>query len=116
MTGLFLACYNVGSALGDAIAGAIWSQVLPGELSTRIGNAAIAGNAYGDPYTFAASYAMNTSERQGAVEAYKYVQRLLCIAGICLTVPLIAFALCMRNPKLNEEQSFADAEERKESS
>lgn len=116
VTGLFLACYNVGSALGDAIAGAIWSQVLPGELNTRIGDATIAGKAYGDPYTFATAYTMDTPERQGAVEAYKYVQRLLCIAGICLTVPLIAFAICMRNPKLNKEQSFADAEEKKESS
>ncbi|OJJ80802.1 putative siderochrome-iron transporter Sit1 [Aspergillus glaucus CBS 516.65] len=103
VTGLFLACYNVGSALGDTIAGAIWTQVLPGELSNKLDDPALVQQAYGDPFTFASSHAMGTP-------------RLLCITGICLTVPLIAFAFCMKNPKLTNEQSFANAEESEESS
>ena len=38
-------------------------------------------------------------------------QRLLCITGICLSVPLIAFGLCTRNPKLGKEQSLETAEQ-----
>jgi SIT family siderophore-iron:H+ symporter-like MFS transporter len=45
------------------------------------------------------------------VLAYKHAQRLLCITGICLTVPLIAFALCIRNPRLSKEQTLKEAEE-----
>ena len=116
VTGLFLACYNVGSALGDTIAGAIWSQVLPGALGSRIDDPALAAQAYGDPFTFATTHAMGTPARQAVVESYRYVQRLLCITGICLTVPLIVFAVCMRNPKLTKEQSFANAEDSEESS
>lgn len=116
VTGLFLACYNVGSALGDTIAGAIWTQVLPGELSNKLDDPALVQQAYGDPFTFASSHAMGTPVRQAVVDSYKYVQRLLCITGICLTVPLIAFAFCMKNPKLTNEQSFANAEESEESS
>jgi SIT family siderophore-iron:H+ symporter-like MFS transporter len=39
------------------------------------------------------------------------VQRLLCIAGICLAVLLVAFSLVIRDPKLGKEQSLEDAEE-----
>lgn len=116
VTGVFLACYNIGSAVGDAIAGAIWTQVLPGELSKRLSDPALVQSAYGDPFTFVASHPMGTPIRQGVVQAYKHVQQLLCITGICLTVPLIIFALCMRNPKLTKEQSFSDAEESNDSS
>lgn len=110
VTGVFLACYNIGSAVGDAIAGAIWTQVLPGQLSKHLGDDALVQSAYGDPITFAGSYSIGTPEREGVVEAYKHVQRLLCITGICLTVPLIFFAFCMRDPKLTKDQSLSDAE------
>ncbi|ODM14539.1 hypothetical protein SI65_10025 [Aspergillus cristatus] len=115
VTGLFLACYNVGSALGDTIAGAIWTQVLPGELSNKLDDPALIQQAYGDPFTFVSTHAMGTPVRQAVVDSYKYVQRLLCITGICLTVPLIVFAFCMKNPKLTNEQSYADPEESEES-
>jgi hypothetical protein len=42
--------------------------------------------------------------------AYQQTQRLFCITGICLSIPLIAFGLCTRNPKLGKEQSLANAE------
>jgi len=53
---------------------------------------------------------MNTPERLAVVGAYQETQRLLCITGICLSLPLIAFGLCTRNPKLGKEQSLRDAE------
>ncbi|PYI01678.1 MFS general substrate transporter [Aspergillus sclerotiicarbonarius CBS 121057] len=111
VTGLFLACYNIGSALGGSISGAIWTQVLPGELNSRLGNATMAAQAYADPFTFSATYTMGTPDRDAVVAAYKYTQRLLCITGICLTVPLVAFSFCTRNMVLTKEQSFANAEE-----
>lgn len=111
VTGLFLACYNIGTAIGGSISGAVWTQVLPGELNSRLGNATMAAQAYKDPFTLSATYPIGTPDRDAVVAAYKHTQRLLCITGICLTVPLVAFSLCTRNLVLTKEQSFAHAEE-----
>ncbi|CAK32616.1 hypothetical protein CBS63078_8817 [Aspergillus niger] len=111
VTGLFLACYNIGTAVGGSISGAVWTQILPGELNSRLGNATLATQAYKDPFTFSATYPIGTPDRDAVVAAYKHTQRLLCITGICLTVPLVAFSLCTRNLVLTKEQSFANAEE-----
>lgn len=53
---------------------------------------------------------MGTPERQAVVQAYQETQRLLCITGICLCVPLLLCALVTRNPLLGKEQSLEDAE------
>ena len=110
ITGLYLASYNIGSALGNTISGAIWTQVLPSELQKQLKNSTLAISAYGDPFTFAVNYTMDTPERQAVVLAYKHTQKLLCVTGICLCVLLIAFSLVIRNPRLSNEQSLPDAE------
>ncbi len=111
MTGVYLATYNLGSAFGGAVSGAIWTHVLPDELATRLApfdNATLATLAYGNPFGFAAEYPVGTPERQALIDSYKAAQRLLTITGICLCVPLIAFAMALRNPKLNDEQTLAE--------
>ncbi|KAJ6124733.1 hypothetical protein N7471_012050 [Penicillium samsonianum] len=111
ITGLYLAAYNIGSALGNTISGAIWNQVLPSELNYRLGNETLAAEVYAQPLAFAAVNPVGTPDRDNVILAYQKTQRLLCITGICLTVPLIAFALIIRNPTLTKEQSLAKAEE-----
>ncbi|KAK8194826.1 major facilitator superfamily domain-containing protein [Phyllosticta capitalensis] len=110
VTGLFLGMYNIGSALGACISGAIWSQVLPAELERQLG-AADATTVYGDPLSWAAKYPPGTPQRDSTIAAYRHVQRYLCIAGISLSTLLIFFGLVMRNPKLTNEQSLPDAEQ-----
>jgi len=51
-----------------------------------------------------------TPERDAVIVSYRHIQRMLCITGICLCIPLIAFSLCLRNPRLGKEQSLPDAE------
>ncbi|KAJ5770626.1 uncharacterized protein N7511_002677 [Penicillium nucicola] len=111
ITGIYLASYNIGSALGNTISGAIWNQVLPNELIRHVGNETLAAEIYAAPLAFAVANPVGTPDRDHAILAYKQTQRLLCITGICLTVPLIAFALCIRNPTLTKEQTLAKAEE-----
>jgi SIT family siderophore-iron:H+ symporter-like MFS transporter len=113
LTGLYLATYNVGSAFGNTVSGAIWTQVLPGKLNNelaRFGNVTLAATAYGNPFGIIAEYPVGTEVRTGIIAAYQGTQRLLCVTGICLCVPLIAFALCLRDPRLPDEQSRVDAE------
>lgn len=111
MTGVYLATYNVGSALGNTVSGAIWKQLIPNELTRRTGDSTLAVTVYADPFTFAATYAVGTIERDAVIQAYRHVQRLLCIAGICLSVLLVGFSLVIRDPKLGKEQSLENAEE-----
>ncbi|KAJ5988473.1 Major facilitator superfamily domain general substrate transporter [Penicillium waksmanii] len=106
VTGIYLASYNIGSAIGNTISGAIWNQVLPTELIRQLGNETLAAEVYGAPFPFADANPVGTPDRDAVIVAYQKTQRLLCITGICLTVPLIAFALCIRNPKLTKEQSL----------
>jgi SIT family siderophore-iron:H+ symporter-like MFS transporter len=109
MTGVYLATYNIGSALGNAVSGAMWTQVLPGKLNSQLNslNSTLATSTYGDPFTAIAAYPVGTPERTGIIAAYQGIQRLLTITGICLTVPLIVFAMFMRNPKLTNAQTLA---------
>jgi SIT family siderophore-iron:H+ symporter-like MFS transporter len=112
VTGIYLATYNIGSALGNTVSGAMWQQIIPGELLRQTGNATLAAAVYADPFTFATMNPVGTPDRDAVIAAYRHVQRLLCIAGICLSVLLIAFSLVIRNPKLGKEQSLEHAEEK----
>merc|ERR1711939_726075 len=114
ITGLYLATYNIGSAFGNCVSGAIWTQVLPSTLENRLadfGNSTLAAATYANPFGIIAEYPVGTPVRSAIIDAYQHVQRLLCITGICLVVLLIGFALCLRDPKLGNEQSLPDAEE-----
>ncbi|GAA6001816.1 uncharacterized protein JCM10292_005923 [Rhodotorula paludigena] len=109
----YLAVYNIGSSFGNTISGAIWTQLMPGKIQEVIGNNATAVQLwYGSPLT-----AITTPEgqwgtpiRQGVTEAYEHVQKLMCIAGISLSVLLLGFSLIVHNPLLGAEQSLPDAE------
>lgn len=114
VTGLYLACYSIGSALGSCVSGAIWTQKLYSTLETNLAfqsNTTLAYAMYGQPLTVVASYPVGTPVRAAIIQSYQEVQRTLCIVGICLCVPLICFALLLRNPKLSSEQSQPEAEE-----
>ncbi|TQV92715.1 siderochrome-iron transporter (Sit1) [Cordyceps javanica] len=108
LTGIFLAMYNIGSALGYSVAGAMWTQLLPPELESRFApiNATMAQEAYSSPLTFILSYPIGTPERTAMIGGYQHIQRLLTITGISLCVPLIIFALLNRNVYLTDEQSL----------
>lgn len=108
ITGLYLATYSVGSAFGNSVSGAIWTQVLPEQLEKNLAsiNSTLVTLAYGSPLTAIVEYPVGTPERDAIITSYLHVQKLLCITGISLCVPLIALAFFLRNGKLNNEQSL----------
>ena len=116
VTGLYLATYSIGSAFGYAISGTIWTQKLYGELARNLefqSNTTLAAAIYGSPLQMVYLYPVGTEVRTAVIDSYMHVQRLLCIVGLCLCIPLIVFALLLRNPKLSDEQSQPEAEEGK---
>lgn len=114
VTSLYLASYYIGSALGNCVSGAIWTQTLAGEIQRElakidVNDMELVALAYGSPFTFIVSYPWGTPIRMAVVQAYKHVQRYLLITGTCLCVPLIAFTLCLRNHKLVSAQNRFDS-------
>ncbi|TPX08015.1 uncharacterized protein E0L32_010346 [Thyridium curvatum] len=111
LTGLYLSFYNIGSALGTCLSGAIWTQTLYGQLRDNLAfqpNETLARAVYDNPFDVVPGFPVGTEVRAAIISSYQNVQRLLCVAGLCLCVPMIGFALVLRNPRLSEEeiQSF----------
>lgn len=106
-TSLFLSIASIGSAFGSAVAGAVWSNVLPGQIEKRItNNSTLVAYAYDSPTKFIKTYKWNTTERQQVVAAYKVVEKILIIIGLCLLVPMLCVSIFLRNRRLEDVVSF----------
>ncbi|KAL4886424.1 major facilitator superfamily domain-containing protein [Aspergillus karnatakaensis] len=112
MTGLFLAFHSIGNAFGSTIAGAIWTQLLPSALNNNLasqpGGLQLAALAYANPFAITAQYPVGSAVRDAVVQGYQHVTRYLCITGLCLSLPMIGFAFCLRNPVLGGEQNLVE--------
>lgn len=105
ITALYLSIYSIGSAVGSSVSGAIWTKVLPKEVYKTM-DASLAAKAYGSPTIFILDNAWGTPSRVGLVEAYRYVQKILCTVGLCFCIPLLIAALFLRNPRLTNTVSL----------
>ena len=112
ITALYLSFYNIGSALGSSVSGAIWTNILPRELRKRITDPTTYALAYGSPFTFIITYVWGTPEREAVVKSYQYVQKLLCVVGICFCATLIASALFLRDHRLGDSVALEDEDEK----
>lgn len=111
VTGLYLASFRVGNAIGSAISGAVWTQRMLPTLTRYISDPTVASAFYAAPLTVVGQYPIGTPERTGAIEAYREVAKILSIIGICLSALIIVWALLLRDPKLGNTQSLEHAEE-----
>lgn len=87
-TAMFLTMANVGGAVGSAVTGAIWSNLLPGYLETNLRGTLAAGNVtdiYSN-YFNALTFEMGSPERNGIAKAYSDVYRIQLIVACCLAV------------------------------
>ena len=106
VTGLYLSMYNIGSAVGNAVSGVVMTQTVPKQLRARGLNDAAADKWYKSPLEMIDDFPPGTFQRNEAIEAYKYFQRVVCIIGACGCLALIVFAFCIRNPRLPDTQSL----------
>jgi MFS transporter, SIT family, siderophore-iron:H+ symporter len=106
---------HVGSALGNCISGAIWTQTLYQWFVAQMepfNIATLADAVYDSPLETVLEYPIGISERYATIYGCSYIQRFLTISGIRVSVPMLFFALLPRNPKLSDEVSQPDAEEK----
>ncbi|CCF57259.1 hypothetical protein KAFR_0C02660 [Kazachstania africana CBS 2517] len=106
ITALFTAIGSVGKAMAAAIAGAIWSGLMPGALSSRISNSKVAAKAYSSPLTVIKTYGWNSTIRNEMIEAYRYVTKVLYIVAICLCVPLLIASFLLRDRRLENKVAY----------
>lgn len=81
---------SIGAAIGFAISGAIWTNVLPQKLEEFLpaGSKNLTSSIYNNLET-QLSYPMGSPIRDAIIEAYSDVQRKMVIAGGCF-IPLLA--------------------------
>lgn len=107
---LYLATYNIGSAIGNSISGAIWTQLMYDEIVKQMSKLGVdtaqAVTAYGSPLTWYLEHQWGSAPRRAVAMAYAAIQRKMCIAAIVLCVPLVVCAMLLRNHKLLSVQSL----------
>lgn len=110
---LYLATYNIGSAIGNSISGAIWTQTMYKEIVKQMEKLGVdtseAATAYSSPIGWIATNTWGTPARRAVALAYAHIQRKMCIVAVCLCVPLLVCALLLRNHKLLSVQSLDEA-------
>ncbi|KAF4119474.1 siderophore iron transporter MirB [Geosmithia morbida] len=99
---------GVGAAVGLAIAGGLWNNLLPKELKKRLPEAAKADSRtiFGD-IVLQMSFADGSPEREAIVGAYSHVMRYMVITGVCLMPLCLASIFIWKNiniRKLEEEK------------
>ncbi len=80
LTGLYLSFYNVGSALGTCLSGAIWTQTLYPSLESNLAfqpNETLARAVYNNPFKAVEGYPVGTEIRSAIIDSYRYVPTLL---------------------------------------
>lgn len=110
VTGVYMATYKFGSALGDCVSGVMWTQRMYDTIHDKMVKMGVdptlARQAYKKPYDFIDVHTWGTPARKAVVFAYADVQRLLCIVGLCLCVPMLFAGFCLRDHKLEEVQAM----------
>ena len=90
----------VGTAVGSAIAGAIWSNTLRPKLADEV---------YSGPLTWIESHPVGTSERTGVILAYEATQKVMTIASIALFAAALVAGLFLPRPRLGASHKEQDA-------
>lgn len=115
---LYLASYNIGSALGSAVSGAIWTQLMPSTIAQNMealgANVTLATLAYQAPFTFITVYPWGSKERIALALSYADIQRKLIIVALCLCVLLLVAAFLLRDHYLANVQSLDEVHKHEE--
>ncbi|TDZ40499.1 Siderophore iron transporter 1 [Colletotrichum trifolii] len=114
VTSLYLSLFNVGSALGNCLSGALWTQLLYPSLEENLSfqpNATLARAIYDSPFATIQDYPVGGEIRNAIIDSYSGVQKLLCVAALCICVPMVGFAFALRDPELSEDRVQPEAAE-----
>lgn len=110
ITAVVLLLTEIGGAVGNACAGAIWSNTMPGNLEKYLPWLSDEQRAelYGS-ITLAASYPRGDPVREGVIDAYDDTMKIMVTVATVLSVVPVLLALAMPNWYLGDRQNAIDA-------
>lgn len=111
VTALSYTMYRIGAAVGSAVSGAIWTQLLYNKLVQTLGDVSEAETIYGSPLVWIESNAWGTPARDAVVEAYRYVQKYEVLVALIFTAPMFVLSLCLRDPPLTDTVAHENIKE-----
>lgn len=95
LVGLFT---SIGGAIGQTVAAAIYTNLMPGALQKYLpDDAKSQATIIYSSITTQLQYPMGSPVREGIILAYGDVMRRLCIAGVCFLPLAFVFVLMMKN-------------------
>jgi hypothetical protein len=102
-TAMFLTFTSLGGSVGSAIAGAIWTGLLPRQLHEHLPamSPAERKRIY-DDFEFAMSFRRGSVERDGIVAAYVDVMKMLSVTATLAALPMIVFVFAMTEVRLEK--------------
>ncbi|KAK9480048.1 major facilitator superfamily domain-containing protein [Lipomyces japonicus] len=104
-TALFLTVFSLGSAVGAAVSGAIWTSFLPRRLLTYVPESIVdqVPKIYANfQYARQEFPDLGSPERMAIVHAYRDVMAILIYTAVAATIPGVIAGLCMSEYKLDE--------------
>ena len=100
-TAMFLTFTSLGGSVGSAIAGAIWTSILPAKLSEYLPemSSEVRSRLYND-FQYAMSFEKGSREREGIIRAYVDVMRILSVTATLAALPMLVFVFAMKEVRL----------------
>ncbi|KAK0453763.1 drug:h+ antiporter [Armillaria borealis] len=112
VTAMVLLLTEIGGAIGNSVAGAIWTNLMPGKLLKYLPNISQdERDALYSSITTVTTYARGTEIREGAISAYGDVMKIMLIVATVMSVIPLIISLFMPDWHLGEKQNAVDEED-----
>ncbi|KZV91052.1 putative major facilitator [Exidia glandulosa HHB12029] len=98
---------TIGGSIGSAVAGAVWTNTMPGNLAKEGVPADLIASIYGGLTTVHSTYSINDPIRQAVIRAAGRTLEPLFIGSLCTTFLGVACGLFMPNYKLGQAHNIA---------
>ncbi|KAF9457293.1 drug:h+ antiporter [Collybia nuda] len=109
VTAVVLLITEIGGAIGNAIAGSIWTNLMPGKLAKHLPFLPEADRqALFGSITTVMAYERGTPIREGAIQAYDDVMKVMTIVATATAVIPFALAFLMPNWHLGDTQNAVE--------
>lgn len=112
-TGFMMTTYQVGAAVGSAIAGAIYTNYLPQKLLKDLGPK-LGKLAYAKPVPFAKKYKIGTPERTILINDLAWIQQKMVYISISLASLSVVLAFFVKNYDVSGNKRTLTDEDREE--
>ncbi|MCO5613992.1 hypothetical protein L7F22_068272 [Adiantum nelumboides] len=102
----------IGNAIGAAVAGAIWTGLLPGKLARNLGPTGHLNELptiFAEPLTWIESHGLGSNTRTAVVNAYSSSWRVMMIVATLISAVSLLPILYTENLRLNDSLSAEEA-------